>query len=470
MGTVFKAYDIRGIYPRELDGPLVRRIGFAAGTLWRGRVVVGHDVRKSSPVLRRSLVKGLADAGCEILDAGLVCTPLIPFAVRKYQCALGISITASHNPPDYNGLKLFGRDGLPLSYDSGIAALEREAARLEGALSPGETRGSGGASAEGRVRKRIRRVPLQRDYGRFLKRSFGRFSRKLSVVVDAANGPAGRVYVSLLRGFVRVHPLHCEPDGTFPSHEPDPAKEENLADLQREVRRTGADAGFAYDGDGDRLGVVDDRGRAVPPEKVFVLLAGSVLRKRPGGRVVHDVLTSRFVDDAVRGLGGEPVECRVGHTFISQRMAEVRAAFAGELSGHYYFEETGYADDALFASLLILSTLAGDEAPLSARIDAMKNPYLSRNFRVSIPEEEKEAFMRRLFERASREHPTQTMDGVKVLLPGGWALIRPSNTEPKLSVAYEASDPEAFRAVESWVMRELGAYAPSVGKKERGPD
>lgn len=452
MGTIFKAYDIRGIYPRELDETVARRIGFAAGTLWRGRVVVGHDVRESSPTLRRNLVNGLAEAGCQILDAGLVCTPLIPFAAQKYKCALGVSITASHNPPEYNGLKLFGPDGLPLSYDTGIAALEREVGRL----------GSGGAmpapAAKARVRKKTRQVPLRRDYGLFLKRSFKALPRRLSVVVDAANGPAGRVYVPLLRPFVRVHPLHCEPDGSFPNHEPDPAKVENLADLQREVRRTGADAGLAYDGDGDRLGVVDDRGRAVPPEKVFAFLAGSILRKKPGAKVVHDVLTSRFVDDAVRAMGGRPAECRVGHTFISQRMAETQAVFAGELSGHYYFEETGYADDALFASLLLLRTVAEGDRPLSDRVDSMKNPYISRNFRVSIPEEEKEPFMRRLFESASRDHPTRTMDGVKVLLPGGWALIRPSNTESKLSVAYEASDAAAFGTVEGWVKRALEPY------------
>ncbi len=453
MGTIFKAYDIRGVYPRELDEEVARRIGFAAGNLWRGRVVVGHDVRKSSPALRRSLMEGLAGAGCTLLDAGLVCTPLIPFAVRKYKCALGVSITASHNPPEYNGLKLFGSDGLPLSYDTGIAALEREAGR------PGSP--SAGARAK------AKRVPLRRDYGLFLKRSFGTLPRRLSVVVDAANGPAGRVYASLLRGFVRVHPLHCEPDGAFPSHEPDPAKAENLADLQREVRRTGADAGLAYDGDGDRLGVVDDRGRAVPPEKVFALLAGSVLRQRPRTQVVHDVLASRFVDDTVREMGGESVECRVGHTFISQRMAETGAVFAGELSGHYYFEETGYADDALYASLLLLRTLAEDGTPLSERVDGMRNPYVSRNFRVSIPEEEKEPFMRRLLETASQDFPTQTMDGVKVLLPGGWALIRPSNTEPKLSVAYEASDAASFGAVEAWVKKALGPYAGNSGGKRR---
>jgi phosphomannomutase len=184
--------------------------------------------------------------------------------------------------------------------------------------------------------------------------------------------------------------------------------------------------------------------------------------------VVHDVLASRFVDDAVRALGGQPVECRVGHTFISQRMAETRAVFAGELSGHYYFEETGYADDALFASLLLLRTVAGDDRPLSGRVEKMRNPYISRNFRVSIPEEEKEPFMRRLLERVSREYPTQTMDGVKVLLPGGWALIRPSNTEPKLSVAYEASDPAAFGAVEAWVNGALAPYLRSEdGRKKR---
>ncbi len=454
MGTIFKAYDIRGIYPRELDEAVVRRIGFAAGSLWRGRVVVGHDVRKSSPALRRSLVRGLADAGCSILDAGLVCTPLIPFAVRKYKCALGVSITASHNPPEYNGLKLFGSDGLPLSYDTGIASLEREVERLN---KP--------ESTKAQVRKKARCVPIRSDYGLFLKRSFGTLPRRLSVVVDAANGPAGRVYASLLRGFSRVHPLYCEPDGTFPSHEPDPAKVENLADLQREVLRTGADAGLAYDGDGDRLGVVDDRGRAVPPEKVLALLAGSALRKRRGAKVVHDVLASRFVDDAVREMGGESVECRVGHTFISQRMAETGAVFAGELSGHYYFEETGYADDALFASLLLLRTVAEGPRPLSERVDGMRNPYISRNFRVSIPEEEKEPFMRSLLESASRDFPTQTMDGVKVLLPGGWALIRPSNTEPKLSVAYEASDAASFGAVDAWVRRALGPYRAPAGNR-----
>ncbi|MBI4363088.1 MAG: phosphomannomutase/phosphoglucomutase [Euryarchaeota archaeon] len=435
--SIFKAYDIRGRVPQELNDALARDIGGAFGSLWPGRIVVGHDVRLSSPRIRRAFTGGLLSTGCEVVDAGLVATPMIPFAIDHLRCTAGVSITASHNPPDYNGFKLFGPGGVPISYEGGIRRLEGRVKRR------GFRRGQG-------VLRRAQILPAYSDF--LLSHVSLETPGGLRVVVDGANGPAGVLYTPVLSRVAHVYRLFCKPDGRFPNHEPDPAKAENLQRLGREVKRHRAHAGFGYDGDGDRLGVVDDRGRVVDPGTVFALLIRDTLARRPGAKVVHDVLCSRHIDDVIEESGGVPVESRVGHTFIAQRMADLGAPLGGELSGHYYFAETGGGDDALFASLRLLDLMAQNSGRRLSRLcDELRSPYLSRNFRVDIPDAEKFPFVERLKRELAGDYPLLTVDGVKILFPRGWALIRPSNTEPKISIAYEASDRKAFTSIEKTV-------------------
>jgi len=432
---IFKAYDIRGLYPAELDEHLAFQIGAAFGSLNPGTIAVGCDARLSGPSLKTQLIRGICSTGSDVVEVGLTTTPMIVFATKQLGAEGGVNVTASHNPKEYNGFKLFDRAAMPISYESGIAQVEALVERGE------YSKGAGASSTRS----------IAEEYLAFLRASV-KPRKRLCIVLDGSNGPAGSYAPAAFRQLgMTVHELNCTPDGTFPGHEPDPTRAENLAEAQRQVREVGADLGFVYDGDGDRLAVIAEDGRAIESRRIFSLLVQQMLSERPGAKVVHDVLMSQMALDTIRRYGGVPIASKVGHTYIAQRMQDEAAALGGELSGHFYFNETHYADDAIFASLKVLELVAREGRPISALVQDFPE-YLTDNVRVAIRDVEKFSFIARLRADLERNgYAIETLDGVKVRFEHGWALFRASNTEPKLSIAYESCDTGEFNRIKRFV-------------------
>ncbi len=437
MAGIFKAYDVRGVYPTELNEGMAFKIGRSFGKLNPGKIVVGCDVRLSSPSLKRELIKGLLAAGCDVIDVGMVTTPMVLFATVFYRFDGGVSVTASHNPKEYNGFRFNDNRGIPLSYESGISRIEKLCDKVSAA--------KGGGT--------VYTKNIADDYVKFLASKVKpKTSAGFKVVVDAGNGPAGPVFPKIMRlAGMRVVELFCEPDGNFPNHHPDPSKKENLVDLQKKVLEEKADVGLATDGDGDRLGVVDEKGNVVEPRKVFAILIKELLRKNPDAKVIYDALASKMIDDTIVQLGGVPIICRVGNTYIAQKMVSENASLAGELSGHYYFKDIFVADDAMFAALKFMEALSHAGETLSSYVKEFPD-YFSGDARVPVKESEKLKFidgLKKEFEK--KGFKVDTLDGVKVILDNSWALFRPSNTEPKISIAYESTDKKGFEEIKRLV-------------------
>ena len=432
---IFKAYDIRGLYPAELDEHLAFQIGAAFGSLNPGTIAVGCDTRVSSPSLKAQLIRGICSTGSDVVDIGLTTTPMVVFAVKQLHGDGGVNVTASHNPKEYNGFKLFDRAAMPISYESGIA-------QVEALVERGDYQKGAGASSF---------RSIAGEYLAFLTARV-KPEKRLRIVLDGSNGPAGRYAPAVFRQLgMTVHELNCTPDGTFPGHDPDPTKAESLAEAQRQVREVGADLGFVYDGDGDRLAVIAEDGRAIESRRIFSLLAQQMLSERPGAKVVHDVLMSQMAIDTITRDGGVPIASKVGHTYIAQRMQEEAAELGGELSGHYYFNETHFADDAIFASLKVLELVAREGRPISVLVQDFPE-YLTANVRVAVTDAEKLPFIASLRADLERDgYAIETLDGVKVRFEHGWALFRASNTEPKLSIAYESRDTGEFNRIKRFV-------------------
>jgi len=437
--SIFKAYDIRGIYPSEIDERVAYRIGAAFGTLNYGKIAVGCDTRLSGPQLKEHFIKGAISTGSEIIDIGVVTTPVVVFAIKHFNCDGGVNITASHNPKEYNGFKLFDANAMPISYESGIDKLkeifERENYR----------KGNGSSSTLA--------IKVKEDYINFiLALARVKVGNRLAVVIDGSNGTAGLYAPEIYRRLgMTVNELNCTPDGNFPGHDPDPSKEENLLAAKTKVKEVGADLGFVYDGDGDRLAVIDMDGTAVESSRIFSLLVRHLLEEKLGAKIVHDALMSGMAIDTIKKYGGLAIPCRVGHTYIAQKMMEEAAELGGELSGHYYFKDTFFADDAILASLKVIELISQGGEMLSELIRDFPE-YLSENVRISVKESEKFSFIKKLKEELDKEGYTlDCLDGVKVIFEDGWALFRASNTEPKISIAYESKDKEEFNTIKKFV-------------------
>lgn len=440
MSGIFKAYDIRGVYPDELDEQIVKNIGRAFGTLYNEDVYVGCDARETGPSLKKAFVAGLVSTGCRVVDVGVVTTPVMIFCAGSRRCP-AVIVTASHSPKDYNGLKFFDSNAAPLSYESGIQEIQRifESRRFKS--------GEGCADTEDVVGR----------YSTHLLRNLRAAVLEKKVVVDCFNGGASMINPYVLQELgCEVVKIRCRGDGDFPEDGPDPSIEKNLTELKKKVVETRADAGFAFDGDGDRLSVVDSEGKLVSPRLVFSLLIQNASFDNPGMKVVHDVLTSDTVDDITRKGGGLPVVCRVGHTYISQRMMKEKAAIAGELSGHYYFKETFFGDDALFATMKLLQFLNRTGKSLE---QATKNfpETFSKSFYTRVSEDRKLAIIERITEDFS-DRELDMLDGVKVKFERGWMIFRPSNTGPKMSIAYESTDEKEFKKIEAVVNSTIERY------------
>jgi phosphomannomutase len=448
VAGIFKAYDVRGIYPTEVDEATAKAIGLAFPAVLDGddlaggsSVVVGRDMRPSSVPLQRALIDGLLDAGLDVVDAGLVTTPMSYFAVGHLGAAGGVQVTASHNPPRYNGFKFSKRDARPVSGDRGIPELERRVA-----AGPRPASGSRGRATATDV------MPAYREHLlRFLRPVPG--ARRLKVAVDAANG-MGCLYRPLLEAAgVDLELLYFELDGTFPNHEPNPLKLENLADLCRRVRETGADLGVSFDGDADRAAFVDERGEPVGSDIATALIAGELLAREPGKTVVYDLRSSRAVAEHIRSRGGIPVRERVGHSFIKATLRQHHGIFGGELAGHYYFRDNYHADCSLAAVFEILNLLRASGQSLS-RLAAPLLRY-AKTPEINFEVEDKAGAMAELARRFA-DGEIDYLDGITVQYPDWWFNVRPSNTEPLLRLVLEADTAEKLAAKREILVGFLG--------------
>ncbi|MDE2874961.1 MAG: phosphomannomutase/phosphoglucomutase [Gemmatimonadota bacterium] len=426
---IFREYDIRGVVGEDLDPGVAEAVGRAYGSELRGRlagavprVVVGADNRPSSPVLRRGLVRGLRSAGCDVVQLGTVPTPVAYFSEYEFAADGAVQITGSHNPPEYNGIKMtMGKGSV---YGDAIQGLLRRIRTGDVAV------GDGGLETVDPLPAYVADVS-----GRF------RIDRPVKAVVDCGNGTGAVIAVELLEavGF-KVIPLYCESDGTFPNHHPDPTVDEYVRDMIAAVRDHGAEVGIGFDGDADRIGVVDDRGRIVRGDILLLLFGLDLLRRRgPDQTLVFDVKCSQVLAEVFEQAGGVPVMWKTGHSLIKEKMKETGAPLAGELSGHICFADGYYGfDDALYAACRLGELLAGSDRPLSAMTGALPAYESTPELRIEVAESDKFGIVERAVEHFSSRHEVIAVDGVRVLFGDGWGLIRASNTQPVIVARYEA--------------------------------
>jgi phosphomannomutase/phosphoglucomutase len=447
---IFKAYDIRGIVDKSLTADVVRRIGHALGSLaaeqGQTAIAVGRDGRLSGPELAGALMDGICAAGIDAIDVGCVPTPVTYFAAYELGCNSCVSVTGSHNPPDYNGLKMV-IGGTTLALD----AIQDLKARIEaGNL----THGNG-------QRRSADVLPA------YVERIVGdvKLARPLKIVMDCGNGVAGAIAPELFKRLgCDIVPLYCEVDGNFPNHHPDPSKPENLADVIRTLRETDAELGIAFDGDGDRLGVVTKDGEVIFPDRQLMLFAADVLSRVPGGTVIYDVKCTRLLDGWIRRHGGEPLMWNTGHALVKAKLKETGAPLAGEMSGHTFFMERWYGfDDGLYTGarlLEILSRSADANAPLKSLPNSPSTPELN----IKMAEGEPFALLDQL--KATGDFPGAerivTIDGVRVEYADGFGLARPSNTTPVVVLRFEADDAAALARIQDAFRQALQAAWPGI--------
>ncbi|GAA4235810.1 phosphomannomutase/phosphoglucomutase [Actinomadura meridiana] len=442
LAKIFKAYDIRGVVPDELDAATAEAVGAAFVRVTGARAVVtAHDMRESSVPLAEAFARGATSQGADVIEAGLGSTDMLYYASGSLDLP-GAMFTASHNPARYNGLKLCRAGARPVGRDTGLTEIRD---MVDG--------GVPGFEGEPGV---VSRRDLLKGYADHLKTLVDLSSiRPLKVVVDAGNGMAGHTVPPVFEGLpVELVALYFELDGSFPNHEANPIEPENLRDLQAKVRETGADIGLAFDGDADRCFVVDERGEIVAPSAITALVATRELAKYPGSSIVHNLITSWAVPEIVAERGGTPVRTRVGHSFIKQTMAETGAVFGGEHSAHFYFRDFWFADSGMLAALHVLAALGGQDGPLSDLLHEFSRYVASGEINSEVADQDAvTARVRDAFSgRAGVE--IDELDGLTVRdeAAGWWFNLRPSNTEPLLRLNAEAGDEPAMAAIRDEVL------------------
>jgi len=450
MAGIFKAYDVRGLVPSQINEDIAREIGLAFQFVLdeedrsRGNtVVVSRDMRSHSEGLEHALIDGLTAGGLDVLDIGLATTPMNYFAVGHTKAAGGVQTTASHNPAEYNGFKFSKHEARPVSGDHGIALMEQKV--KEGDLPLSERPGV------------VRSGHVFYDYQTHIL-SFLRNARekRLKVAVDAANG-MGTIYRPILEAAgIEMVPLYFELDGTFPNHEANPLKEENLHDLMRAVKESGADLGVAFDGDADRAAFVDERGEPVGSDLMTALIGGELLEREPGKAVLFDLRSSRAVAEYIQEKGGIPVRERVGHSFMKATLRKRDGIFGGELAGHYYFRDHFYADCALMAVIEVLNLLRSTGKPLSELVQPLRR--YAKSPEINFVVEDKQGKIDELARRYS-DAQIDYLDGITISYPSWWANVRPSNTEPYLRLVLEASNEDDLEQKKQELFGILGTPA-----------
>jgi len=448
--VVFREYDIRGVAGTDLTEETVELVGRALGTQVReagGRtVVVGRDVRLSGPAFHRAALAGLTAAGCDVVDLGVVPTPLTYFAAKTLPVDGLCMITGSHNPPEYNGMKI--GVGPSTLYGEGIQAILRQ-------IQAGRF-----ASGAGTVKAHDIVTPYQDHVVGNIKLG----ERKLKVVVDAGNGTGGVAIPVFQRLGLEVVPLFVEPDGRFPNHHPDPTVEKNLEHLKAKVLETRADLGIAYDGDSDRVGAVDEKGQVLWGDQLMILFSRAILAERPGAAIVGEVKCSFTMYDDIAKHGGRAIMWKAGHSLIKAKMKEEHAELAGEMSGHIFFGHRWLGfDDGIYSSARLVELLSKTDQPLSALLADVPRTFSTPELRVDCPEEKKFELVRRAQAWFSARYKTITVDGVRVEFPDGWGLVRASNTQPILVLRFEATSEARLAEIRALVEGQVTRLLAELG-------
>ena len=447
--SIFKAYDIRGRYPDALNEDVARKIGRAYVSflgLSGSRVVVGRDMRLSGEPLEDAFVRGVTEAGADVLNIGLVSTDALYFAVGHLEEPGGAMITASHNPKDYNGLKLCREDAIALSGDEGISQI-RDLITSDRLPESGEHAGS------------VEEGDITEDYAEHCLNFIDTEGlRPLKIVVDAGNGMAGKMLPPIFEKLPFEYvPMYFELDGSFPNHPPNPIEPQNMEDLQKRVVAEGADFGVAFDGDADRCFVVTEKGGTISGDILATLVAKNVLEKEPGAAIVYSAVCSKALPELVRREGGRPIRTKAGHSIIKPQMRKHDAAFGGEHSGHFYFRDNYFADSGIIAMLTVAELVGRQEDPLSELLVPI-DPYL-RSGEINSEVEDQDEVLKRVEEHyAERDDPEiDHLDGLTVDYGDWWFNLRPSNTEPLLRLNVEASGRETMEKKRDELLELIGS-------------
>ncbi|MFI8522739.1 phosphomannomutase/phosphoglucomutase [Streptomyces sp. NPDC085481] len=432
LSQIVKAYDVRGVVPDQWDEGLAELFGAAFVRVTDAEaIVIGHDMRPSSPGLAAAFARGAAGLGADVTMIGLCSTDQLYFASGSLNLP-GAMFTASHNPAQYNGIKMCRAGAAPVGQDTGLADIR---ALVEGWLEQG-------APEQAKTRGEVTERDTLTDYAAHLRGLVDLTSiRPLKVVVDAGNGMGGHTVPTVFDGLpLDVVPMYFELDGTFPNHEANPLDPKNIVDLQARVRAEGADLGLAFDGDADRCFVVDENGEGVSPSAITALVAARELAKTPGGTIIHNLITSWSVPEVVRENGGTPVRTRVGHSFIKEEMAKTGAIFGGEHSAHYYFKDFWNADTGMLAALHVLAALGGQDGPLSSLVSAYDRYASSGEINSTVADQTARLAAVKAAYEPQPDVTLDELDGLTVTSTDWWFNLRASNTEPLLRLNIEARD------------------------------
>lgn len=443
--NIFRLYDIRGVAGKDLTSEAVNIIGKSYGTYMRSMgyriVTVGCDNRLSSKEFFGALSEGITSTGCDVVNLGTVPTPLLYFSLFHLKPDGGIMITGSHNPPEYNGLKIcVGKSSI---YGPEIQKLRKICEKND------FYQGSG----------KIKDVDVITPYIKLLFKKF-KFKKKIKVVIDGGNGVAGtvvpRLFEKLWCDFI---PLYCELDSRYPHHHPDPTVPENLEDLINAVKENKADIGIAFDGDVDRIGVIDDQGNIVWGDKLLILYSREILKKQPGASIIFEVKCSQTLLDDIEKNGGRPVMCATGHSIIKERMKKEKALLAGEMSGHMFFADDYYGyDDAIYAACRILRILSESDKSVSDMLKELPKTYSTPEIRVDCPDDKKFEVVKKVAADLRKNFKTIDIDGVRIINDHGWGLVRASNTQPVLVLRFEADTQDNLTDIQNTVENKLKEY------------
>ncbi len=447
---IFREYDIRGVADRDLTDEVVLELGRAIGSYLKRqrcrRITLGRDCRLSSQRLRDGLLEGLRSTGLQIEDIGVCPTPVLYFSLYHLNPEGGLMITGSHNPAEYNGFKL--AVGKSTIYGDRIQELRRVAESGQFVQGQGE----------------VQQNALGSQYREYILSLFSPLRNPLKLVVDCGNGTASSLAPEIYAKLgCEVVPLYCTMDGNFPNHHPDPTVVENLKDLIRRVQEEKADLGIAFDGDGDRIGVIDDQGNVLWGDQLMILYSRDILQVRPGATIIADVKSSKTLYNDIERHGGRPIMWKTGHSLIKAKMKEEEAALAGEMSGHMFFADRYYGyDDAIYAGARLLEILSKTGKKLSQLLADIPRTYSTPEIRVDCPDHCKFDIVRQAQEYFSRAHRTVTVDGVRVLFEDGWGLVRASNTQPVLVLRFEAQSARRLTQIRELVEGKLEEFRGKV--------
>lgn len=449
--TIFRSYDIRGLVDTQLTEEAVALIGKAYGTHARSKgakkVSVGRDCRESSPRIRDQLIAGITSTGVDVVDIGCVTTPMQYFSLHTLDVDGGIMITGSHNPPEYNGFKV----------SVGKASIHGEEIQLLREIAEGGDLATG----EGKVET----FDIVASYSDYLTSNVELGARKLKVVVDGGNGTAGPFAVPIYEKLgVEVVPLFIEMDATFPNHHPDPTVEKNLEHLKAAVKEHGADLGIAYDGDGDRIGVIDEQQNVLWGDQLMILFSRAILQQCPGASIVAEVKCSKTLYDDITKHGGDAIMWKTGHSLIKGKMKEVGAELAGEMSGHIFFKHRFFGfDDATYAGLRLMEIVSSSDAPLSSLLADVPKTFSTAELRVECPEDVKFKLVAKAIDHfKTKGHDVIDIDGARVEFDDGWGLVRCSNTGPILVMRFEAQSVERLAEIRSYIEGEIEALRETL--------